>query len=89
MAATRSDARGFLVLPGLDFGEMGSFAAIFFALAGGTPSMAAARCAGERFWGGGSFFVLVGCFFVVAIADRVVDLGLIIGLNRLKQESLL
>jgi hypothetical protein len=42
----------------LDLGAIGSLAAIFFARAGGTPSMAAARCAGESLWGGGSFFAI-------------------------------
>lgn len=60
MAAMRSGARGFFVLPGFDLGETGSLAAIFFAFAGGTPLIAAARLDGESFWGGGSFFAARG-----------------------------
>ena len=65
MAATRSGARGFFVLPGLALGEMGSLAAIFFARVGGTPSIAVLRFAGESFCGGGSFFAIL---FFAALA---------------------
>jgi hypothetical protein len=53
-------------LPGFDLGKMGSLAAIFFPRAGGTPLMAAARCAGESLCGGESFFearLVAGIFF--------------------------
>lgn len=60
----RSGASGFFVLPGLILGEMGSLTAIFFAFAGGTPSIAAWRCAGESLCGGRSFFALL--FFAAA-----------------------
>lgn len=56
MARMRSGARGFFVFPGFVLGETGSLAAIFFAFAGGTPSSAALRCAGESFCGGVSLF---------------------------------
>ena len=71
MARMRSGARGFFVLPGLAFGETGSLAAIFFALAGGTPLIAAASCARESFCGGGRFFAarLVVVAFCTAFAD--------------------
>lgn len=66
MARMRSGARGFLVLPGLSLGETGSLAAIFLALAGGTPLMAVARLEGESSCGGMSFLaarLVAGAFF--------------------------
>jgi hypothetical protein len=46
-------------LPRFTFGATGSLAAIFFAFAASTPSIAALRFAAETFCGGGSFFAVL------------------------------
>lgn len=75
MARMRSGATGFLVLPGLSLGAMGSRAAIFFALAGGTPLVAAARCAGVSFCGGVRRLRLVELFECGIPKERSADYG--------------